>query len=603
MLIEDGKRPSARIRLKRLKLDLAGRFTLRQRLLFVLLLASLPGMLVAIFLAVNALANQTEQIETSAKRLAMIQAAQHSNVIDNARVMLDTLAETLGLREIEQTECQTFLRDWVERYLSFTSLTLLDAEGNIVCSSFETDMPYVMSEEDFFTRATTERDFVLGEYSIGRTGKPLIIAARPTFDDQQQVSGAVAVGIDLRWLDFLARRMELPPGSTVTAMSPEGDILTHYVAQLQGEDDPAASAQAAPAEQLRREMATLGSGVQRGTTQAGNRRIYGFGKTEAGGLVIAVGMPQFLEFERYGAALRDTLMSPMAVLLLALVAAAYASEALVTRWVRKLTSAAARMQKGDLTARSNVPHSRYEIGLLASAFDGMAAAIQREQKMLRSMIEQRQALLRELNHRVKNNLQLITSLISIRSRSLTDPSARGVLTDITDRVRALSEIHNLLYGERSDGMVPADFTTRLASRLAEFYDSERCMVEVEAAPVPLPPDHAVTLGLIMNELIANACKHAFPDKTGTARVALRASGEQGELSIADNGTPLPGDFEAHVNGGSLGLKMVQGMARQLNGEMTLEHDGEWKIFRLRFPLTGADPTGVTSAHDAGAISD
>jgi two-component sensor histidine kinase len=603
MLIEGGERPSAHLRLKRLKLDVAGRFTLRQRLLFLLLLASVPGMVVAAFLAVNALANQSEQIETSAKRLAIIQAGQHTNVIDNARVMLDTLVETLSLRDVEQAECQTFLMSWAERYLSFTSLTLLDAEGQIVCSSVETDMPALTAEEDFFTRAMAERAFVVGEYAVGRTGKPLIVAARPIFDGSEQVTGAVAVGIDLRWLEFLARRMELPPGSTVTAMGRNGDVLNHYMAEVPGEERAAASRETLPSESLRREMATLADGVLRGWTEAGNRRVYGFQRTDAGGLVIAVGMLEFLEFERYGAALRDTLMSPMAILLLALVAAGYASEALVTRWVRMLTGAAARMQKGDLAARSNVPHSRYEIGRLAAAFDTMAAAIQREQKMLRSMIEQRQALLRELNHRVKNNLQLITSLISIRSRALTDASARGVLSDVVDRVRALSEIHNLLYGERSDGMVPADFTARLAERLAEFYGTEQCRVEVAAAPVPLPPDHAVTLGLIMNELIANACKHAFPDRAGTVKVELRVSGERADLSVADDGAPLPGDFDTHLQGGSLGLKMVDGMARQLNGEVALEHEGQWKTFRLRFPLTGPDPTGVTAAPETGFTGD
>lgn len=594
MLIEDGGRPSALVRLRRLKLDLAGRFTLRQRLLFVLLLASLPGMLVAMVLAMNALREQTVQIETSAKRLATIQAAQHSNVIDNARVLLDTLVETLSLREVQQAECQTFLKSWAERYLSFTSLTLLDAEGQIVCSSFETEMPYSTEEEDFFRRAKAERTFVVGEYAIGRTGKPMIVAARPIVDDNQQVSGAVAVGIDLRWLEFLARRMELPAGSTVTAMGPAGDILNHYMAEVPDEGAQQASSETMPSEQLRREMASLGNGVLRGWTDAGNRRVYGFQKTEAGGLVIAVGMPEFLEFERYGAALRDTLMSPMAVLLLALLAAAYASEALVTRWVRMLTGAASRMQNGDLSARSNVPHSRYEIGRLAAAFDGMAAAIQREQKMLRTMIEQRQALLRELNHRVKNNLQLITSLISVRSRAMSDASARRVFTDIVDRVRALSEIHSLLYDERSDGLVPAEFTTKLSHKLAEFYRSERCKVEIAAVPVPLPPDHAVTLGLIMNELIANACKHAFPHEPGTLRLELRTSGERVHLTVADDGVDLPGDFESHVRQGSLGLRMVQGMVRQLNGEIALDREGGWKMFRVQFPLTGPDPTGATA---------
>jgi two-component sensor histidine kinase len=588
--MEDGDRPTAIGRLRRLRLGLSDRFTLRQRLLFLLLLASVPGMLVAVFLAINALADQTEYIETSAKRLATIQAAQHSNVIDNARIMLDTLVETLTLRAVDEAECQAFLGDWVERYLSFTSLTLLDADGNIVCSNGDTDMPYFMAGEDFFTRASSERGFVVGEYSVGRTGKPLIVAARPILGADDEIRGAAAVGIDLRWLEFLARRMDLPPGSTVTAVDAKGDVLNHYHSEMSGEDAQASSTEALPSEELRRTIAALGAGVERGSTEDGSSRVYGFQRTETGGLVIAVGMPEFLEFERYGAALRDTLAAPIAVLLLALLAAAYASEALVTRWVRMLTGAAARMAQGELTVRSNVPHTRYEIGQLAAAFDSMAAVIQREQQSLRGMIEQRQSLLRELNHRVKNNLQMIISLISIKSRWLPDASVKSILSDIVSRIRALSEIHSLLYGGEPDGLVRHDFTVDLVRKLSEFYRNEQCKIEFAAEPIALRPDHAVALGLITNELITNACKHAFPEEPGTVKVELRASGERNILTVADNGVALPGDFDSHLDGPSVGLKMVQSMARQINGTIDLQSEGEWKIFRLQFPLTTQEPS-------------
>jgi two-component sensor histidine kinase len=585
---EDPKDPPAVGRLKRHWLNISERFTLRQRLLFLLLLASVPGMLAAVLLAVNALSDQTDYIETSAKRLAAIQAAQHSNTIDNARIMLDTLVETLTLRNVDQAECQPFLENWVERYLSFTTLTLLDTNGNIVCSNIVNGVPHFTADEDFFVRALTEGDFVVGDYSVSRTGKPLIVAARPIFDERQQITGVVAVGIDLRWMEFLARRMDLPAGSTVTALNSNGDILSHTLAEVDQGESSGTQAQTAPEEELRRAAATFGSGVQRGRTEGGNHRVYGFEGTESGRLVIVVGMPEFMEFERYGAALRDTLTAPIAIIILALIAAAYASESLVTRWVRMLTGAAERMADGDLSVRSNVPHTRYEIGRLAAAFDGMATTIQREQQSLRRMIDQRHALLRELNHRVKNNLQMIVSLLSIQSRSLSDASAKSILSDLISRVRALSEIHDLLHGGRADGPVPAHFTVSLAKFLSEFYGSDICRLEMAVEPVQLSPDQAVTLGLIMNELISNACKHAFPDEVGVVRVGLQTSANQVNLSVADNGTALAGDLESHLRSGSIGLKMVQSMARQINGNFDLQSDGKWKIFRLQFPVTSRD---------------
>jgi hypothetical protein len=121
MLAEETERPSIAGALRRTVGDIGARFTLRQRLLFIVLVASLPGMFVAVFLAANALASQKEQIEATAERFAAIQAAQHANVLENARILLDSVVETLQIQRVEETECRSFLGNWVERYPSLTS--------------------------------------------------------------------------------------------------------------------------------------------------------------------------------------------------------------------------------------------------------------------------------------------------------------------------------------------------------------------------------------------------------------------------------------------------------------------------------------------------
>lgn len=562
--------------------------SLRSRLVSILLVATLPGMAVAIFLAANALGNQRAQIEENARRLADIQAAQHTNVIENARIMMETVVELVETRPVGQTECTHFLSEWADRYPSFTSLTLIDNRGVLLCAPSDSALPESFPTADFFGTISEADGMVVSEHTVGRSGTPLIIAALPIREDGGRFEGAIAVGIDLRWMEFLTRRLNLPSGSTITAIGSEGEVLTHYRAEGGGGDDLEAPRETVPVEDIRLRMATYGSGAIRGTTQNGSDRVFGYQRTDAGDIIIAVGKPQYMEFERYGAALRDTLAAPMTVLLLALFAAAYASESLVVRWVRLLTGAAMRMSGGDLDARSNVPHSRYEIGRLAAAFDSMAAAIQEKQEQIRAKAAQYRDLLHELNHRVNNNMQMIGSLIRMKSKGVTDPQARLVIDDLEQRLRALAEIQRLLYA-REDGFdEDPDYTVRLGNLLAEFYSSDSIRVRVEADPIPIPRPSAVPLALIMNELITNACKHAYPEGEGEIRVSLRRDGDMVALSVSDDGAPVPQAWGPGEGEESMGLRIIRAMAAHLGGDLAIRPAEQGKSIDVSFPLERPD---------------
>ena len=150
-------------------------------------------------------------------------------MVEGARIMLAALVGGRALAEVERAECGPFLRDRLADYPSFTSLTLIDARGAVVCSSAPSELPFDPAGRPWFERVRAARAFTVGEYTIGRAGTPLIVAAQPVLEGER-FAGAVAVGIDLRWLEALARRAELPPGGTVTALGPDGAVLVHYVA-------------------------------------------------------------------------------------------------------------------------------------------------------------------------------------------------------------------------------------------------------------------------------------------------------------------------------------------------------------------------------------
>jgi two-component sensor histidine kinase len=394
----------------------------------------------------------------------------------------------------------------------------------------------------------------------------------------------VAVGIDLRWLEALARRAELPPDGTVTALGPDGAVLVHHVASPgAGRSEPAR--ETAPPEELRRRMVALGTGAIRGVNAAAEPRVYGLHRTDTGGLVVAVGMPPYVLFARYGAALRDTLAAPLTILVLALAAAWWGAEALITRWVRALSRAAKRMAGGDLSARSNVPHDAYEIGELAAAFDGMAEAIERERERLRAALGQRETLLRELNHRIKNAFALVQAIAVRTLRHSPDPEAfeRAFL----GRLDALARGSTLLAAADGGGKA-VELRALAEAALVPHRAEDGLRLSGPAVTVPAPT--AQTLGLVLHELATNAAKYgALSVPEGRVELAWRVEAvpEEGRrlvLEWAERGGPEVRPPERRGFGRSL---IERSVAYELGGTARLEFPPAGVRCRIELPLTPA----------------
>lgn len=210
----------------------------------------------------------------------------------------------------------------------------------------------------------------------------------------------------------------------------------------------------------------------------------------------------------------------------------------------------------------------------------------RAEARLHASLQEKEALLKEVHHRVKNNLQIISSLLTLQADQVTGPGALEVLRESRNRVRSMAQIHETLY--RSEDLSRADFAAyieSLGSQLFRSYavDPGRVRWHAEVAPVSLDLDRAIPCGLILNELISNALKHAFPEgRSGEIVVRLYASSEgMYTLVVSDNGVGLPDERGPGLTG-SLGLQLVATLARQLRGRLDVERQGG-TTFRLTFP--------------------
>jgi PAS domain S-box-containing protein len=209
----------------------------------------------------------------------------------------------------------------------------------------------------------------------------------------------------------------------------------------------------------------------------------------------------------------------------------------------------------------------------------------REQdEALRQSLREREVLLQEVHHRVKNNLQVISSLINMQVRRLEPGPTRDALDECKQRVLAIALIHEKLYQTKDYAHVPfTEYVRSLASQVMHVGgQSPHIALELEIEDVPLGVDRAIPCGLILNELISNALKHAFHDrKRGRIRVELARFERNLRLTVADDGVGLPTGFDARRST-SMGLQLVHTLARQLEADLIVKSDGG-ASFQLIFP--------------------
>ncbi len=202
-------------------------------------------------------------------------------------------------------------------------------------------------------------------------------------------------------------------------------------------------------------------------------------------------------------------------------------------------------------------------------------------------LEAREMHLKEVHHRVKNNLQVISSLLYLQSAHTSDTKVLELLTESRNRVNSIALIHEKLY--RSEGLVRLDFGPYVSDLVASLFgaygvNGDRLRARTQINGVMLEVDTAIPLGLIINELVSNALKHAFPEgSSGEVWIDLeQVSHRQFSLCVGDDGIGLPANFDWRKST-SLGLRLVNDLTRQLEGSVEMKSAvGQGTAFHIRF---------------------
>ncbi len=249
---------------------------------------------------------------------------------------------------------------------------------------------------------------------------------------------------------------------------------------------------------------------------------------------------------------------------------------------------------------SDVTGTRQAERALMREKEVLAQDVEARNRALQSALDQQTALLHEVDHRVKNNLQVISSLVLLKARRAQDAACREVLRSMADRIGALATVHRLLYTlDDVSRFDLRDFADDFAIELGAGIDPERIALTVEVEALAVPASMAAPLALLMHELAVNAVRHAFPgDRRGRIAITARREGDRLVLEVWDDGIGLP---DAPANPEAFGRDLVGMLVRQLRGSLVVEDLAPGTRAHVVLPLGSGSPgSGSSGSGSSGS---
>ena len=531
--------------------------------------------------------------DAQAQTLSLTQAAQRSAAVARARVqasaaLLDTLTpQAVGL------ECAPRLASLLARTPAYLNLIRFDAIGRVQCAAATVPPQADRRRLDWFERLRGGAPLIIASIP-GRAGlQPAVMAAVRASDSQGRFTGALASIIRLESLRPETADPTLPPGTEVALVDAAGRFL---VATKKDAFAPLPQGWAGDASRSTGMLYTGRSADGRARSQTNapllDGEIY---------VVLSAPKPGLLFWARLNP--YDGIILPILAWLAAWAAVAVVTERVVIRWLVYLDRIAAIYGKGRFSVRpvrAESDAAPAEIQALARSLAAMADAIVQRDTSLRDSLAHKDALMREIHHRVKNNLQVITSLLNMQQRALTDPAARAAMSDTRQRITALALIYRALY--QSPDLRRVDVRQFLEELVAHLKAGEggrpsNIRTQLTADDLEIDPDKLAPLALFAVEAISNARKHAYDEAGGMILVRFAVTDQEVILEIADQGR---GDAGA-LAGAGVGRTLMSAFARQLRGRAEIGPGAEGGVVaRLIFPAPEAPSRDGSPALPEGA---
>ncbi len=543
-----------------------------------------PGAL-AVLQAINSFNNSMRILEQSLAQAAQLSASEEVGMIAASREILTSLAQHPDVQAGSGIACRRALQRAIGGLNQYEGAAVVNAEGEMTCTSAPLRDPVRLDDRDWFLEVKGGADFTVSDLLVSRwLGKWGIVTAVPVLDTNGAVSGAVALFISLDWLTGRYKKAAPGDDTALALLDSKGEILSVEPSNsLQSRLPPREIIAAhldkrAPESQAR---------AFRARAIDGTWRLYAISPLLEGRIFVILGTPVLTAVGPLALQVAWGVLTPFLMWALAIAVVWFGIEHLVVRWItylERITSAYASGRHGVRPER--VSAAPAEIRSLGETFSRMADLISSRETELRDSLTQKELLVREIHHRVKNNLQLVMSLLNLHARRIRDPRAEEAFAEARSRINALATLHRRLY--ESESLQEIDlhwFLEDLCAELRRGGLSRGRSVEliVESPSEVIGPELAVPLGLLVTEAITNAYKHAFVDRA-QGRIYVQVERESPErllIRIRDDGSGFdPENLSTDSIG--LGRSLIEAFVRQLHGELQIRSD-EGTIVEVRFP--------------------
>ncbi|GGE12919.1 histidine kinase [Polymorphobacter glacialis] len=543
-------------------------------------------LLVAALLPITALSIVQGLVRLDHRRAAMVGQLSRSalSLADSNQALLSGTEATLRIVALNPLvtlggpACIDVLRQASATSDALANLSRYDAQGRMVCAASGPATAYAIADRDWWARVARHRTALVSDATWGMWSlRRVMTMTVPLFAADGRFDGSMAASVDLAWLGEQLRIRVGDSRTGVAIVSDSGQVLM--------------ASKTLPSF----DVTTVSGEVNRVRDAGGTAWSYTVvplvaAGTDQNGLYVVYADA---EPERFGLPWWQTLIDfvlPVLAILMASIAIWVGAEWLVLCWLRDLQRLAMQYAGGDYLRRSvNFIEAPSEIRSVAAALYRMSGAVSERDRTLREALAKQRVLAREVHHRVKNNFQVVMSLLSLQSSRLADGTARNAIDHARRRISALALVHRQLY---ESGELTTVSSRMLLGALCEQFTPKAYVgdaaveLHCDIDDVPLNIDTAVPLTLWLVETVSNALHHGFPPPaTGRVDLVMRSDGEQAVLTVSDNGVGLDSGGFGPAAGGGQGLRLIRALASQLRGTSRVggRETGGTEA-RLEFPI-------------------
>jgi len=516
-------------------------------------------------------------LETDASNEALAAAqlvsAEFTQLLQGTERIMNTMMKHPAVPDHED-ECTAYFKSVIADLDIYLNAAFIDRDAKFHCSTVPIPATLDVRDRVYFSEPLETGRLSVGTLTTGRvTDKPSIHVSMPYHSPDNEVNGVVVLVLIPEKIaqEFEARQW--PPQHRLTVFDRDGSVVLRLPRQEGTE-------RSLRDQEIFEQARDAPAGTFVAKHASAREEVVGFVplKDAPRGLVVAVSIDSDVALVRLRSIFWHGFIVGLVAIILAMIATWLAAHVLIRRPVLAMVDTAQRRESGDTSAHFPKLSSASELGVLSTALAGMSEKVDR-------LLEQKEFLLRELQHRVMNSLNILSSLLVLQSKHAGEPAVRDQLARAQQRVLAMGAVYRHLYGADITARVEFGELLTMICRESEraYVGGYRPSISCEAEKVEVSGNQAASLAVLAHELITNALKHAYPEGQAGPIVVKLKRGKDSivDLRVADYGQGIPADLTVDRSP-SLGFKVIMATVRQFNAKLEIRRLNPGTEIIIRF---------------------